>query len=283
VIAELAQAKIRLECPPIALSARLALLGRSGDADALRRSNWARVQELIERVVVARAPTLRETGLRRRLASVASEAATVARRRALEREAASARRAEVEATLERAGRRLARGGDDLAHRLREVLLARQGEWERDVLPALAADRGRVASGFVRARTRILLGRPLTETLLQWLGLSDETAEAAATEQRLRRLLGPRLEAVSAALAPSLAPPAGGGRGASNGSERARREAASAALIEAGIEELRDVLSQCLARKEPDRVLPPERRALALAVALGVDDQQTNLQLERQGI
>ena len=271
VIAGLGRAKIHLECPPIVLSARLALLGQAGDEDAFLRSNWARARELVERVLVERAPTLREQGLRRRLAKMAGAAASVVRRREHERAAALGRSEQAQAMWKEAGRRLAENSDTLAERLRWVVDASRAEWERDVLPAAAAPGGRSASRFVRARTRVLLGRPLTDALVQWLGLGSEAVDARSTEAQLGRLLGPRIEAVSAALAQWLVPAvAGPDRPMANGSRPPERDAAWVTLVEAAIEELRDVLSQGLAREELDAICSAEQRALALAVALGVD-------------
>jgi small GTP-binding protein len=68
--------------PPVALSARLALAGKLGDARALEASGWPRVEELLEREILARSDELKERALRRRaslsVARLGTRAATIA-------------------------------------------------------------------------------------------------------------------------------------------------------------------------------------------------------------
>ncbi len=52
--------------PPVALSARLALAGKLGDARALEASGWPRVEALLESQILARSDELKERALRRR-------------------------------------------------------------------------------------------------------------------------------------------------------------------------------------------------------------------------
>jgi small GTP-binding protein len=64
---------------PVALSARLALAGKLGDARALEASGWRRVEELLESQILARSDELKERALRRRaLLSVAKLGARTA-------------------------------------------------------------------------------------------------------------------------------------------------------------------------------------------------------------
>jgi small GTP-binding protein len=67
---------------PLALSARLALAGKLGDARALDASGWLRVEELLEGQILARSEELKERALRRRaslsVAKLGARAATLA-------------------------------------------------------------------------------------------------------------------------------------------------------------------------------------------------------------
>lgn len=56
---------------PLSLSARLALAGRLGDADALARSGWQAVESVLEEAVVDRSDSLRERGSRRKALAIA--------------------------------------------------------------------------------------------------------------------------------------------------------------------------------------------------------------------
>src|SRR5208283_1371422 len=56
--------------PPLALSAKKALAGKLGDAQALEQSGWAAVQAMLDERIVARSDELKERALRRRAARV---------------------------------------------------------------------------------------------------------------------------------------------------------------------------------------------------------------------
>jgi GTP-binding protein EngB required for normal cell division len=56
--------------PPCALSSKLALAGRLGDAAALRASGWESVQALLDEAILARSDELKELTLRRRAARI---------------------------------------------------------------------------------------------------------------------------------------------------------------------------------------------------------------------
>lgn len=71
VASELAHAKISPWTEPRALSAKLALQGRLGNASALAQSGWDEVHALVEEELVARSDELKERGLRRRAATLA--------------------------------------------------------------------------------------------------------------------------------------------------------------------------------------------------------------------
>jgi small GTP-binding protein len=71
VRASLAEEHLEGYREPLALSARLALAARLGDASQLEASGWPRVEALLEESVVDRADTLRERGMRRKALAIA--------------------------------------------------------------------------------------------------------------------------------------------------------------------------------------------------------------------
>ncbi|MFO0551749.1 MAG: dynamin family protein [Polyangiaceae bacterium] len=96
VEAGLAELKIEPASPPLFISARLALEGKTGDADKLARSGWPEVENLFATEIVDRADSLRERALRRRAAHLAVELAE------LWDERDTRARADAEARAERA-------------------------------------------------------------------------------------------------------------------------------------------------------------------------------------
>jgi GTP-binding protein EngB required for normal cell division len=111
VRAGLADIGIASWSPPVAFSARKALMGKLGDADALERSGWATVESLLEHEIVGRHGELKERALRRRastlvarlvgvhVARLAGEAAAAKATAAVARAAAySATRIEADAS-----------------------------------------------------------------------------------------------------------------------------------------------------------------------------------------
>jgi small GTP-binding protein len=81
--------------PPVAMSARLALAGKLGDAGALAASGWGAVQKLLDETIIGRSDDLKERALRRRCAAIA-RALSVRASRAAETEDAA--RSSAEAT-----------------------------------------------------------------------------------------------------------------------------------------------------------------------------------------
>ncbi|MEM6791111.1 MAG: dynamin family protein, partial [Myxococcota bacterium] len=92
VVAALAERGIETLAPPVVFSARQALAGRQGDADALAASCWPEVEALLNAEVVDRSDVLREQALRRKAARVVSALAEAARAERRATEAASRRR-----------------------------------------------------------------------------------------------------------------------------------------------------------------------------------------------
>lgn len=96
----LAEAGLTSWSPVVALSARLALQGKLGDQDALARSGWARVQELMDTQIIGKSDDLKERALRRRALRLIDSLLVVARAQ----EADEARAlAEAEARAQAAG------------------------------------------------------------------------------------------------------------------------------------------------------------------------------------
>jgi ribosome biogenesis GTPase A len=116
---------------PVAMSARLALQGRLGDADALAASGWAEVERLLTEELVGNRDELRERALRRKARRIAVELVA-----ALEE---AAQRHQREAELMRDRQRRLR---DQAAALAGKAGGRQRETLREQL-AQALDRARV--------------------------------------------------------------------------------------------------------------------------------------------
>ncbi len=154
---------------PLPFSAKLALKGRLGDADALGQSRWTEVEQMLSRVVVDRADSLRERALRRRAATVARDLAGHA----------EARTRELSVVFEqRLGR--ARTLRSAAHTLTDR--------PEEILPKLAAD----VELAVRALASDL--RPLAQLAE---GSRDEgTIAAYASPRAVARLVVPVCDALA---------------------------------------------------------------------------------------
>lgn len=140
---------------PIALSARLALKGRLGDADALAKSGWESVQTLLDEQIVGRSDELKERGLRRRARRVVGDLLDRAREQAAEErrtiEAAAARAQEL--ALRAA--KLEREGDEAAQVLAGALGGAAGEWRRDLeVVVTGRDKQQAETDPVLARYRV---------------------------------------------------------------------------------------------------------------------------------
>lgn len=204
--------------PPVLFSARMALSGRLGDADALARSGFDAVESLLTERVVDASDALRERAFRRRAAGVAKvlfEALSLAAREALAAE-----------SIERAAREAAlSGAERLASEVLEkgsVLTAALAEPRRALgrdlgpLAALAEERKARDPGiraYVEERVLARLAEPLTTAMLGLVGLSPTAADvaavsgvlsgAAAVAEPVDRLAGPFEERLVLALAAAL--------------------------------------------------------------------------------
>lgn len=179
---------------PVALSARLALQGKLGDADALAKSGWEGVQHLLDEQIIGRSDELKERGLRRRGGRVV--AAMLERAR----EQASEERASIEAARARAqdlalrAAKLEREADEAAQVVAGALAAAAAEWKRDLdVVVTGRDAAQAQADPVLTRYRIdraitRLAQPLARVLASVAGGADTPG---ATEEDL----GPMVRAV----------------------------------------------------------------------------------------
>ena len=166
----LAEVGIPSWSPPLALSARLALQGKLGDADALARSAWPAVQTLLDEQFIGRSDELKERGLRRRAAKVVSGMLERAREQATdERTALDAARARA-AELSLRAANLEREADDAAQVVAGAISGAAADWKRDLdVVVTGRDRQQAANDpnlvkyrIDRARSRLV--PPLAKVL-----------------------------------------------------------------------------------------------------------------------
>jgi AraC-like DNA-binding protein len=150
---------IQTLAPPLALSARLALKGRLGDADALAASGFDAVQTLLDETLLSRSAELKERALRRRFAAVVGTLETAVQRRA----DAARERETVQQRDRAAGRQLAAQIEVELEELAPALVALVGSafaaWQRDVSTALIG-RDRVQAEKDPAHARYVVDRAL---------------------------------------------------------------------------------------------------------------------------
>lgn len=198
-------ARLELEAPILAFSARLALLGKNGDADALRRSGFDAVEALLQSKLVDQSARLAARVARRRCL----EAAVPLEARAERLVALHAERERVRLELaERVEQRAARLAADRASVLRGLesrLPVAVAGFLAETLPVSGMLSDRAARGFVQARARTSLGPSVTRAALAELGADGEL------EARLEPLLLPRAAALLAASAVGLVEASRGGQ------------------------------------------------------------------------
>ncbi len=159
---------IQTLAPPLALSARLALKGRLGDAEALAASGFEAVQALLDETLLSHSAELKERALRRRFVSVVSSLETT-----LQQRAEIARQREATAQHELAhGRQLAAQIEVELEELAPALVALVGPafaaWQRDVSTALIgrdrtqAERDPAHARYVVDRALVYLAPALAE-------------------------------------------------------------------------------------------------------------------------
>jgi small GTP-binding protein len=184
VRAGLAESGLASRSPPLAMSARLALRGRLGDAAALEASGWAAVEALFAEGIVDASESLRERALRRKSLAVASELASLAEQRSAEdRERVAVARERRDALLGAAAR-LAREAPSLARDVERALDPARRTLLRDLQPIaeLGDERRRGDPGVVAyavERASVRLGEPLAREIARAAGLGAPPPRAAA--------------------------------------------------------------------------------------------------------
>ncbi|MCL2722948.1 MAG: dynamin family protein [Polyangiaceae bacterium] len=177
---------LRSWSPPIALSARLALAGKLGDANALAESGWAAVQTLLDEQIVGRSDELKERGQRRRAARVTRELRHRAQNIAeTERSAIDASKRLAHDLAQRAGE-LERESEQVAQRIAGAMAAAANEWKSDLdVVVTGRDRAQAESDPIlvryqveRAVTRI--AKPLASVLAS-VACRGATEVAGASE------------------------------------------------------------------------------------------------------
>ena len=194
VAASLDETGLRSWSTPVALSARLALQGKLGDADALAKSGWEDVQRLLDEQIIGRSDELKERGLRRRAGRIVSELLERAR------EQAAGERAAIEAARTRAqdlalrSAKLEREADEAAQVVAGALGGAAADWKRDLdVVVTGRDAAQAEADPVLTRYRIdraitRLAQPLARVLASVAGGADTPG---ATEEDL----GPMVRAV----------------------------------------------------------------------------------------
>ena len=187
VAQSLAETGLTSWAQPVALSARLALQGKLGDAEALTRSNWELVQRLLDEELIARSDELKERGLRRRGGRVVAELLERAREHASEeRSKIDAARARAQDLALRAAK-LEREAEEAAQVVAGALLGAAADWKNDLdVVVTGRDAAQAEADPVLTRYRIdravtRLAQPLARVLASIAGGSDTPG---ATEEDL---------------------------------------------------------------------------------------------------
>jgi hypothetical protein len=172
VSAALAEVGLASWSPPLALSARLALAGKLGDAEALASSGWGAVQELLDAQIVGRSEELKERALRRRAAQIVGRLGSRAAREAeREERAAEQERARAQATG-KAAAALDGTLDDVTAKLAASLATFAQDWRRDIdVVQTGRDTESIEKDATLSRYRVdralaRLGKPLESALAQ---------------------------------------------------------------------------------------------------------------------
>lgn len=186
VAESLDEAGIKSWAETIPLSARLALSGKLGDADALAKSGWEAVQKLLDEQIVGRSDELKERGLRRRAGKVVDGLVERARETANEeRSAIEAARARAQELGLRAAK-IEREVDDASQMVAGALTGPAADWKRDLdVVVTGRDKKQAEDDPVLSRYRVdravtRLAVPLARVLASLARGADTTDVAGAT-------------------------------------------------------------------------------------------------------
>jgi GTP-binding protein EngB required for normal cell division len=151
----LAAANIASWAEPLALSAKMALAGKLGDAKLLEESRWNAVERLLDQRIVARSDELKERTLRRRARNVVEGLVDVWTKRSLEEETETRKQSARTTRAGQAAARIDEDADALATQLAQSLAAHANAWVRDVdLVLVARDPDAAARDPAIARYRV---------------------------------------------------------------------------------------------------------------------------------
>jgi small GTP-binding protein len=182
VVASLGEIGISSWSPPLALSARLALRGKLGDAGALEASGWGSVQALVDREILARSEELKERALRRRAALSVARLGARAEALASEEEDAVLRQRERARRLSSAAAKLDHDLDDATEKLATALGPSAEARKRDIELVVTGRDARAAAGdpqlarYRADRALVRLAPPLAEALAALASAEDLSAE-----------------------------------------------------------------------------------------------------------
>jgi small GTP-binding protein len=167
--------------PPLAFSARLALKGKLGDADALAASGWSAVEALLDAEIVGKSEALKERALRRRAAKVVTGlggmAAELARLEGVARDEA----AKTAQAVSQAAARLDRERDAAAEVLAAVLSATAAAWQKEIDVVLTGRDARTTaadpllSRYKAERALVLVAPPLADAMAKLAACPSVTA------------------------------------------------------------------------------------------------------------
>ena len=194
VVASLDETGLRSWSAPLPLSARLALQGKLGDADAFARSGWEHVQRLLDEEIIGRSDELKERGLRRRGGRIVSELLDRARERAAEERAAieAARTRAQDLALRSA--KLEREADEAAQIVAGALGPAAADWKRD-LDVVVTGRDAAQAEADPVLTRYRIDRAITRLAPALARVLATVAGGADTPGATEEDLGPMVRAV----------------------------------------------------------------------------------------
>lgn len=185
---------IRSWADTLPLSARLALSGKLGDADALAKSGWDAVQKLLDEQIIGRSDELKERGLRRRAGKVVDGLIERAKETAAEeRSAIETARARAQELALRAAK-LEREVDETAQSVAGALAAPAADWKRDLdVVVTGRDKKQTEDDPVLSRYRVdramtRLAGPLSKVLASLARAADTVDVAGATPTDLLPLV-----------------------------------------------------------------------------------------------
>jgi GTP-binding protein EngB required for normal cell division len=156
--------------PPLAFSAKLALRGRLGDADALAASGWSAIDALLDAEIVGKSDVLKERALRRRASKVVAALGAIAAEVARREDEAVAADTRAARDVSQTAARLDREADIAVAELEAVLVPAGAAWQREIdLVVTGRDAATTADDplFARYRTEralVLLGPPLADAM-----------------------------------------------------------------------------------------------------------------------